>query len=770
MAPRTAEILDYAEDDFSDLISFGEIIEDDAQDGAPKPDGPIDIDDALSEVRLLVADSEDFMLSDIFTEWEDAEEFYDGKTDVPKVAGRSQITKTVVRDCVRSLKPSILRVFVQSDHIVEYTAVDTLNNSASAIAYQQTKFVNQLFWRSDGYRTLYNAVHNALLKKVGIVKAYYKKSYKDDYFKAHNVSEEQLVMLQQMDDVIIIDIIDDGRNSGVTVELAHRKEEGKLCFDHVPLFEFFVDDNATTVDDARIIGQRRNYTVSDVRAMGLEYDGDWLELDPYDVEDYEAGGESESRRGYNKDHDSDKYNMDPANHTFLLTEAYMRFDLDGTGISQLYRFWLGGTSYRYIHHERVEEHPYSAVQIDPQPDAFFGKSIYDILKEDQNAATSLLRATADNAHLSNDQRLAFHETLVNQEDVMSKEVGHPIRFRQAGMIQPIGVAPMVSSMLPLLQYMDTNSEDKVGVTSAAMGLDPDALQSTDKEAVRNTIQLAGSQIELMVRNLAETGLRQVFDKLLRLSIRHNPRNQVIAVNGSYVPVDQYMFAPEMPMTTKVGLGQPDTQMMLSGLGQIYQEQKAIAAQYGLSNPMAGIQQMYNTLTDMASIMGIKNLGRYINPVDANTAQQLDTIAKQQAEAARTEKPSEGIAIAERIRADARVTEQQLENQRTLEQGQQDTRTRMIELMMKDDLERDKMAQDLAIEDAKIQQTGVDKAFVEFEQAKQRDYAMQQFMAKQAADREKFIAQYNLQEMQLRAQAQQQKAAQASAAQQPQQPM
>lgn len=728
---------DIIDDDFSDII--GDDVDLLGVDSDNDDDFGIDLDDALLDLKKEVQDAVDFVQSNMMPDWERAEAFFDGDTDVKKEAGRSQVTDTVVRDTIRALKPSAMRVFVQADTIVAYEPADGLNYQAGVIAQQQSLFANQLFWANNGYLVLSGAVHNAFLKKIGIMKAYYKKTASDEYATMDNLLPDEVEQVRATENVVITSEEVDEVSGLVSIEAAQRTFGGRLCVDDVPLFEFFWNDSATGPDDASVIGQRRNTTVSDARAMGLEHD-DWRSLSSLDVEMDQSAGESEIRRGYSKTDDDTAHTSDESQHKFLLTEAYMRFDLDGTGIAQLYRFWLGGIDYQYIDHERVKDNPYSVGQIDPMPNAFAGRSIFDILEEDQNSGTSLLRATFDNAHAANNVRMAYHETMVNSSDVNAKALNHPIRFRQPGMIQPISVPSNLGEMLPLLQHLEMKGQTKAGATNAAMGLDPDALQSTDKAAVQNTIQLAQGQIELMVRNFAETGMRPLFDKLLRLSLEYNPKEQVIQMSGKYVPVDQSSFTPDLTMKTTVGIGMPDVNMKMAGLDRISQKQEQVIAEYGMSNPLCGMPHLFNTYTDMANLSGIPSLGRYFSELTPEATQQMDQISQQKAEAARTEKPSEGIAAAETIRAQARIREQELENENSTQETDRQTRIRMLEIMTDDDFARDKMAQDLAIEEAKLSGQSIDKAFVVHEQGMKREHAMQMFMAKQAADREAFVAQ------------------------------
>lgn len=724
--PSTAlRVVTDADTDFTDLIE-DEAVAFNAQfalDADPRDDA--DFEEVLGELRLNIGKAVDFMESSILPEWERAEEFYDGETDIAEVKDRSKATKTVVRDAIRSIKPNVMRVFTQVPEIVMYEPANALDFGAAVVAQAQTAYVNQLFWASGGYLMLLNATQNTLLKKVGIMKAHFVEQAQDEFILLTSVAPEQLEALQQMPDVIVVSAepMDESGETGLLrVEVAHRTVGGDVKLEEVLLNEFFVDEAATSPEDAKVLGQRRSVTVGYARSLGLDYD-DWLELGDYDAETDAAASESTTRRGYAKQ-GGNETSVDESQHRFLLTEVYARFDLAGTGIPQLYRFWLGGTGYEYIDHERVEENPYGVVCADPMPGAFFGRSIYDVLEEEQNTQTSLLRATCDNAHLANNRRLAFHDTLVNIHDVMNPALGAPIRFRQAGMIQEIGTESTLGTMLPLLQYLEQGAQNKVGVTNAAMGLDPDALQSTDKDAVRNTIQLAQGQVELICRNIAETGLRSVFTKLLRLSLRHKPRQQIIFSNGVPVPVDQAIFRPEMRMRVTIGTGTGDVESRIAALQMIIPRQEQIMQEYGLNNPICSVQHYMNAIVDVGALMGIPNMGRYFNQMTPEIAQQLDQMKQRMQAAQQPEKQSDILRAAEEVRGQAKIADRQLAIEWEREKLDNEIVRQTSQQLMDDDFRRDKMAQDLAIAQMQYLQREIDASNLEDEKERQRAYDMQ----------------------------------------------
>ena len=653
------------------------------------------VDDMESEVAFEVENAVNFINSDFMPEWERAQKYYNGGSDLPKVKGRSNVVSTAVRDAVRNSRPSLLRIFLHADTIVEYVP----NNAMSApLAHQQSKYVNNLFFRCNGYKALYDAMQNAMLKKLGVIKFWWDDSEKVDYRYLSNVPQDEIERISQQPNMEVVEqeetgavfLSPDGTPIPLfTATVAVMRQAGQICLENVPLEEFFIDENATCIADARVVGHRRNMRVGDVVAMGIDYE-ELEDLDGYEPEDSGGTGEANLRRGYQRA--TETTSKDPMMKHVLLTEAYARFDYDGIGVPQLYKFLLGGTSYKLLDFERCQQVPFGVLNIDPEPGTIWGKSLFDIMVQEQDTMTSLLRATCDNAHLSNNRRLAVHEQLVNMDDVMNNAIGAPIRVRAAGQIQEIGTQSTISSMLPLLQYLKQDAETKVGVTGAAMGIDHDALQSTTREAAVNTIQLSQGQIEVMARNIAE-GLTVVFNGLLKLSMWHMDRQQVMESNGAYIPVDQAQFDPTMYMRPNVGLGTRQKEEKMMGLQGVLSQQKEIIAQFGPMNPIAGLPQIMNTLEDITKLHGLNDVTRYFAPLTPEAGQQLQQIMQQAAENQPPD-PATAMMEAEKLKAELRAQEKMLEF--TLQERREaiNRQIQALEFAAKDDLERDRMVQQL----------------------------------------------------------------------------
>ena len=70
------------------------------------------------------------------------------------------------------------------------------------------------------------------------------------------------------------------------------------------------------------------------------------------------------------------------------------------------------------------------------------------------------------------------------------------------------------------------------------------MQATTASGVQATVDAAAAQVEVMVRNLSE-GMRRMFKLLLNLHVKNIDEEQMIRLNGQFIPVDPRAWNTEM---------------------------------------------------------------------------------------------------------------------------------------------------------------------------------------------------------------------------------
>ena len=669
--------------------------------GGDRNDFGISLDEVLRELEYAVEQAQNFVVSEFQEDWETAEAYYKGKSYLPVEAGRSTVVKTAVRDTIRALMPNVMRVLLQSHKPVEY-----IPNSIASAQYveQQQRWINQSFMADGGYTTLYSAVLEAMKHRIGPIKVFWEENPSPEAMRLTNVDDAQLMSLQEDPDIEIIDVeVVESPARGqdaYNVEATKYYNYGKVIYEAFPAFEFFIEREAT--DLSSLHGHRRSVTVGEAIELGLDYN-DWRSLDDDDPKLNEASGQDIERRGYSSNLD-ESTDDDVINHKFLLTEAYCRYDMDGDGVAEHYVFYLGGSNYTYLHHELIARPCIFLVQIDPQSFSWVGQSVTDLVKETADQATSLLRIIMDNAHTANNPRPAADPMRVNFDDLMDNRIGAPIRMQRGGTIEYAEVPFTGNGLLPLLEWFERDAEIRVGVTKAARGLDPDALQSTDKKAVLNTIELSQGQVELIVRNVVETGLVPLFREGLRLSINHRDPRQMLSYKGATIPIDLSKFDPDLSCRPAVGLGTTSVETRISGLQYVLAEQEKALEKYGFDNPFVSLAQMYNAREDLLELMGVHNPGRYFNYVGVDQeraiAAMLMEAQQKSAEMQRELMPldvGKAHVLAESFKA--RVAHMQETNKRAIESAKLQQAALAVDANI--DYQYDQLAQTGMLESAKI---------------------------------------------------------------------
>ena len=647
--------------------------------------------------RDAVKDAVDFCESEIAEDRIKAQRYFDGEVDIGEEDGRSRVVATKVRDTIRAIKPSLMRVFLNTDKPVEYVPRGTED---VVMAEQATKYMHYQFNESNGYRVLNDAIHDALVKKVGVVKVYYDTYQEQEIFDFQDLNDMEFTLLVNEEDVEVIKhttkMVMEVDQTGMEVEaprhdlkLARTVDRGKMCIESVPPEEFFIDRNSRSIDDYYCVAHRTEMRVGDLVAMGYDFE-QIKDLGGLEHSDTFSEVEEFERRGYESDYAEEDI-QDPSMRLVAVTEAYMKIDVDGTGVAQTYKIFLGGNRYKLLDYEPCSHLPFAVFEVDPEPHTFYGRSVADLILNDQDAATAMLRGVLDNVALTNNPRIEIVDGAVNTDDILNNEIGGIIRVKQAGAVNAQAVPFVAGQTLSALQYFDQQVEDKTGVTKASTGLSPDSLQATTATAVQATVQAQAAQIEVMARNLAEGGMRQMFKLMLKCMVENVDEEQMMRLQGeSYTPVDPRSWNASMDVSINVGLGTGREDQKIAVLNQALQTQIQIFQTYGAGNGMVSLTNIRNTLSDILAINGVRNSDRYFAPMDPMIEQQM--MQQQQAQQGQQQQqdPNAAYLQAEQIKAQAKMQTDQLKLQLEAQKA-----------IAEDDRKRDEMDQDLLLSAAEI---------------------------------------------------------------------
>jgi hypothetical protein len=390
------------------------------------------------------------------------------------------------------------------------------------------------------------------------------------------------------------------------VEIKRRIKSGKVKIEALPPEEFLIDRRAKSIDEATFVGHRSMKMVSELVAMGYEYDdvvavsGDGYEFDTN--QEYQARNPLAIVRG--------STSPDPTTKHVLYIESYVKVDFDGDGIAELRKICTIGASHKVVHNEIVDERQFADFCPDPEPHTFFGNCPADVTMDIQRIKSNIQRGMLDSLSQSIHPRTAIVEGQANIEDVLNTEVGAIIRMRAPGMVQPFNIPFVGSAAFPMLEYMDDVKQNRTGISKAASGLDADALQSTTKAAVSATVNAAHQHIEMIARIFAETGLRKLFSGILKLVVENQDKERMVRLNNKFVQIDPRSWDANMDLVVNVGVGDGTIQDRVAVLAMVAARQEEIMKTGGFNNPVVSLPQYTNTLTKMLELSGVKDSQNY----------------------------------------------------------------------------------------------------------------------------------------------------------------
>ena len=535
-----------------------------------------------------------------------------------EVEGRSQIVTGEVAEAIDGALPQLIRVFTTTEDIVSFEPQSPDDEESSK---QATDYCNWVFYReNDGLLILHNWFKDALLQKVGVVKAYWdaKEDVNKETYK--NLTEDELVLLLSDPSIEVVSQNVEMMDYGVDqmgmpiqipmydVKVKKVKKYGCVKIENVPPEEFLISKSARTIEDSPFVAHRRLMTRSELRAMGFKksvieglpsYDD--LQFTPERVARFSQGEQPD-----------ENISLDPAMQVIEVYECYIRIDSNDDGIAELRKILYAGSE--ILDDEECDVIPFHALCPIPIPHKFFGQSLADRTMDIQLIKSTVTRQMLDNLYLTNNARLGIVDGQVNIDDALNATPGGLIRMKSAGAIAPIEVPSVTGQAFPMLEYMDQVQAKRTGVSDQQQGLDPDVLNNVSATAIAAMMKSNSGKLELIARIFAETGVKSLFKGILHLLGKYQDQAKIVRMRGKFVTFDPRTWTNQYDVAINVGLGSGDREQKLAMLQMILGKQEQVLTQFGPSNPLVSVAQYRDTMARLIESAGFKDANAFINEI------------------------------------------------------------------------------------------------------------------------------------------------------------
>jgi predicted GNAT family acetyltransferase len=564
-------------------------------------------------------------------------EYYNRYEYGNEVEGRSQIVTGEVAEVVDGALPQLLRIFTQSDEIVRF---EPKGPGDEEKAKQATEYVNWVMNRdNDGVLLMHNWFKDALLQKNGIVKVYWDEKIDVSKEKYQNLTQDEVAMLLNDPEVEVVnqkttEIAPAGIDEmgmmippifSYDVKLKKTKKTGKVIVENVPPEEFLISKKARTIADAPFVAHRRLATRSELTAMG--FDKDVIDnLPAYADLTYNQENVARFDQG---EQPSDQASLDFSMQEIEVMEVYIKVDFDGDGIAELRKITYAGTE--ILDNEEADFVPFCSVCPIPMPHKFFGHSLADRAVDLQLIKSTVTRQILDNLYMTNSPRMGVVEGQVNLDDLLTVTANGIVRMKNTQAIIPLTVPPTASQSFPLLEYLDSVQAKRTGVSDQMNGLNPDVLQNSTATAVAMMQSSAAGKVELIARVFAETGVKDLFQKILQLLCKYQDKERIVRLRGKYVSIDPREWTNGFDISINVGLGTGNKQEQMAMIAMVLGKQEEILKTVGINNPLVSLTNYRQTLGRFIEAAGFKDSNEFFLEITPEQEQMMAQQGQQQSQ-------------------------------------------------------------------------------------------------------------------------------------------
>lgn len=664
---------------------------------------PMTEDELLAKIAQEERTSMDYLGGSLSDERSENMELYlgDKTRELTAIEGRSSVVSMDVQEAVESMMPYLMKVFCGGDEVVRFNPVGPEDVEGSE---QESDYVNHVVVNQNNfYLVATQWFKDALINKNGYVKYWWDEAKETSEESYQGLTDIELQLLLQNPDVEPIahtsypDTTDpmaqqvmlaaqagDVQAQAMLAQIPQLHDvkvritnvTGKACIEPCPSEEILVsaDERSLDPNTTRFFEHRQWKTISDLREMGYEVEDDisddqttlWLSEDWLSRQDFP---EEETWRD----------ETTGANRKVIYKEIYYKVDYDGDGIAERRMICMVGS--KIFSNEQVDDVGFAAITPYIMPHRHIGRALADYVKDIQVIKSVILRNVLDNFYASNNGRWAISNK-VNLDDLLVSRPGGVVRVEGNPMseIMPLVNNPIGSAAFPLMEYLDSNKENRTGITRYNQGMDANSLNKT-ASGISQIMNAAQAKQELIARTFAETGVKQLFLGIHGLLLKHAKKEQIARLNNKWVPVDPRQWKTRTDMTVSVGLGTGNKQEMLGHIMSILGVQQQ-ALQINVATP----KNIYESCVELTKNAGFKDVDKYwTNPETIPPKpQQADPKVMQDQQQFQFDQ--------QKAAADYHQKQQQMQMDYELKQQQ-----------MQQDLqiERDKMLKEIAIQREKV---------------------------------------------------------------------
>lgn len=415
---------------------------------------------------------------------------YDAKPYGNETEGRSQIVMPEARNTVDWFVPNAIKPFMVGSVVAQPVSgndVQQAENITNLLKYQYERKFDKMRFLRRAFKTM--SIEGTVIARTGWD------------FTEEETSRETLTGLAPEYVQVLAEQVqaNEGRIENVKID----DDDGTVSIDVVkskithnnPTAEiiknedFYIDPQATRLEDARYVIQAIDYTLSDLRKLDKKYEdeGIYENVDDLVVENDKdqsslgAYRDATNLRDYSQ---QDTELEDKPRKRITIYEYYGEYDLDGDGITEpIVCTFSGNTILRLAPNPFPDKKPpFVACQFREDSFAFWGHSLVELVSPHQKLKTSLMRTWIDMMATSTNGIKAVPKgslDALNVRKLREAKIGDFIEYDpNRGAPQLLQQTNIPPSMINMYEMLQQEQENSTGLTKYNQGTDASSLNKT----------------------------------------------------------------------------------------------------------------------------------------------------------------------------------------------------------------------------------------------------------------------------------------------------
>lgn len=571
-----------------------------------------DIDKSLvTALRRDISDAENYQDTVILPTVKERYEIYYADKDyyarkLPRLSKVSSLVSTDVTDTIEWALPSLIKVFTGGDEVVTVQGSSEEDDRNAEI--MQQLLVYQLQRQNRFFPILYNWMKDALITGMGIIKCYWDR--KEDYqlleqsmnMRAFQELTQQNVEIQSVEGPDMFGIVRVQYLSPYYVKNAP-------VIENILVSELLYSSDAKSLDEANFVAHKKKVTMSYLRER--EQQGIYANVDQITPKP-KTGimNDDQVEQVIGDNYQGSSQEDDDARAEVTLYECYTKLDWNNDGVLEDMIITIVDDVVLRVEPNYMGRHPFFAISPTKDPHRIWVKRSYaELIGELQDLKVALTRQIVQNIALTNDPKMILAEDAINIDDyvkgraVIRKKANHPM--------QDVAMSMPVNQLSPytyqFLEYIESQKENRTGITRYNQGLDANSLNKTAM-GISQIMGASTQRLELIARMFAETGVYELFRFMIGLNQKFIDQNTVIRLTNKELAISPDDLQGNFDLIVNAGISiasKESTQLMLQSMLTALMQVRAAGI------PIVTPDNVYNLFKKWIEAAGFKNYADYI---------------------------------------------------------------------------------------------------------------------------------------------------------------